>query len=156
MGAAMEFSNFPSTLSMVMFLLNLLLGGGAVVAFIKIWPKLKEIDAGREKTKMEAEERSEQTLLDRVRSLEKKLEISGAHHEAEKSLLRHELGNVSQCLNSLLLLLKAAPGDVDKHVKVIEEMRDRLDANLAAEKGAMRAAIINDVSRLSVASEEKK
>jgi hypothetical protein len=120
--------------------INLVLGSGAVVAWIKLRPKMRELNQS-------AEERLRDDLMARVEKLETAVEGAAAllqaeraQHEAEMTIMRHRVNNSDQCLDALLLLLKAAPEKVDQAVKHIEEMRERQKKEIAAEKGAQAGA----------------
>lgn len=116
-------------------LLNLLLGGGILTAWVKLRPKMRELEKN-------AEEKLRDDLIARVEKLEKKLDEERVSHEAEMTVMRHRLNNSEQCLDALLLLLKAAPNKVAEAVKHIEEMRVRHKSEEALEKGAIVAAKI--------------
>lgn len=62
--------------------------------------------------------------------------------EAERSVDRHRLNNVTQCLDALLMLLETAPEKAAAHVIRIKEMRAAQMAAEAAEKGAIHGATI--------------
>ena len=121
-------------------LLNLLLGGGVVTAWVKLRPKMRELE-------QTAEGKLRDDLMDRVRKLEADAstqaalrEAERARHEAEMSIMRHRVNNSDQCLDALLLLLKTAPEKVDQAVHHIEAMRARQREEIAAEKGAQAGA----------------
>ncbi|WP_174286620.1 hypothetical protein [Sphingomonas bacterium] len=120
-------------------LLNLLVGG-ALVAWIKQRPKMRELEQN-------AEGKLRDDLMERVRKLEADAtaqaalrEAERARHEAEMKIMRHRVNNSDQCLDALLLLLKTAPEKVNQAVQHIEEMRTRQRGEIAAEKGAQAGA----------------
>ena len=120
-------------------LLNLLVGG-ALVAWIKQRPKMRELE-------QTAEGKLREDLMERVRKLEADAatqaairEAERARHEAEMSIMRHRVNNSDQCLDALLLLLKTAPEKVDQAVHHIEAMRARQREEIATEKGAQAGA----------------
>lgn len=69
-------------------------------------------------------------LLDRVRRLEKQLdlerarrELANKRHEAERAADRHKLKNITACFDALLMLIEAAPEKAKQHVDRIKKMR---------------------------------
>ncbi len=119
-------------------LLNLLVGG-ALVAWIKQRPKMRELE-------QTAEAKLRDDLMERVRKLEASAEAHAIareaerlRHEAEMSIMRHRVNNSDQCLDALLLLLKTAPDKVAEAVGHIETMRSRQREEIAVEKGAQTA-----------------
>lgn len=81
-------------------------------------------------------------LLMRIGNLERDRDRERARHEVERRALHHELGNVNQCFDALLLLIEAAPEKAREHVKKIKEMRAAQKVAEAAEKGQILAAEI--------------
>ena len=79
-------------------LLNLLLGGGVVTAWVKLRPKMRELEQSAVR-KLEADAATQAAAREAER----------ARHEAEMSIMRHRVNNSDQCLDALLLLLKTAP-----------------------------------------------
>jgi len=57
--------------------------------------------------------------------------------------MRHRLNNSDQCLDALLLLLKASPERANEAIQMIEEMRARHREAEAIEKAAFHANNIN-------------
>lgn len=119
---------------------ELILGGGALTAWLRTRPKMRELN-------QTAEEKLRDDLIARVQRLEADAvtnaalrEAERARHEAEMSIMRHRVNNSDQCLDALLLLLKTAPEKVDQAVQHIETMRARQNAEIAAEKGAQIGA----------------
>nr|AGU09929.1 hypothetical protein [uncultured organism] len=122
-------------------LLNLIVGG-AVVAWIKQRPRMRELEQTGEKTLQDG-------LLARVTALEAantnqslRFEAERAQHEATMAVMRHRLNNMTMCLDALLLLIEQdATKAADAAVK-IREMRARQMAAEAAEKATVHAATI--------------
>lgn len=118
----------------VISLINLIVGG-ALVAWVKLRPKMRELN-------QTAEERLRDDLIARVEKLERKLDEERAHHDAIISLMRHRLNNSDQCVDALLMLLRTAPEKVTEAIATIEAMRERQRSNEATERAAIHAAAI--------------
>lgn len=122
-------------------LLTLLLGGGGVItAWVKLRPKMLELE-------QTAESRLRDDLMERVRKLEADAQTQAAireaerlRHEAEMSIMRHRVNNSDACLDALLMLLKTAPEKVAEAVIHIETMRARQQQEVALERGAQVGA----------------
>ena len=106
-----------------------------ITALIKAWPAI-----------VDATSRAKATLGDRrvsrIEKLEAKIEEQRVSYEAEIGILRHDLNNVSSCLDALLLLLETAPEKAAEHVARIKAMRDGQVVRQTAEKATIRAARI--------------
>lgn len=124
--AATSFSWGAAFLAMI----NLLLGG-VLVAIIKNRPTLRKIANEREKSLLEERAADMETMRVRLEKL-----------EAERSVDRHRLNNVTACLDALLLLLETAPDKAAQHVARIKAMREAQMRAEAAEKGAIHAQSI--------------
>lgn len=145
--------------SMLMVLLNLLVGGG-LVAWIKGRPKMLE-------TQKNADGRLQDQLLARVDKLESdlkeqrvyyedkldklsatytaKVDRLEAEHEARIRISRHELNNAKMRFRSLIMLLKRLPNPPDGLLAIlddIEAMEVEQTRSEAAEKGAVSGAKI--------------
>lgn len=114
----------------LMALANILIGG-LLVAIVKTRPALKKIANEREASLLEERAEEMAAMRERLERL-----------EAERSVDRHRLNNVTQCLDALLLLLETAPEKAAQHVVRIKEMRAAQMAAEAAEKGAISGAAI--------------
>ncbi|UAK24172.1 hypothetical protein [Sphingomonas nostoxanthinifaciens] len=133
--------------------LNLLVGS-ALVTWLKLRPKMAEIEQTADDrllttltTRVEQLERKldeeRQLAASDRRSLEQKLEAERQRHEAEIALQRHRANNSDQCLDAMILLLKNAdelPEKVKRAIASVEEMRARQKAEEALEKGAIAGA----------------
>lgn len=112
-----------------------LLTFSVIGALIRGWPAI-----------VDATSRAKAALGDRrvsrIEKLEARIEEQRASYEAEISILRHDLNNVSACLDALLLLLETAPEKAAEHVARIKAMRDKQAINQSAEKATIRAARI--------------
>lgn len=110
-----------------------------ITALIKGWPAI-----------VDATSRAKAALGDRrvsrIEKLEAKIEEQRASYEAEISILRHDLNNVSTCLDALLLLLETAPEKAQEHVARIKAMREKQAMAQSAEKATIRAARIVSAS----------
>ncbi|MGH8518883.1 MAG: hypothetical protein ACREUE_15635 [Panacagrimonas sp.] len=78
----------------------------------------------------------------RIEKLERRLEKQQLRHNAERALDRHRLNNVTQCLDSLLLLIEMSPDRAAEVVAKIKEMRAAQMFAEAEEKAIIRAAEI--------------
>ncbi len=143
--------------------LNLLVGG-ALVAWIKQRPKMRELAtaadeklrddlllrvgkvedqlekerAGREKDRRELEQK-----IERQRELyELKLDAERARHEAAEMLSRHKVRNLEQCLSAFLWMAEKRSDNIPEVVAEIRRMRAEQEAAEAAEKGAVAGAKI--------------
>lgn len=127
-------------------MVNAVLGGGILGAWIKLRPKMREVN-------LTAEEKLRDDLIARVQKLESaaetaaaKLEAERARHEAEMSIMRHRVNNADACLDALLMLLKTSPEKVDEAVGHIETMRARQQQEIALERGAQAGAKVAAVT----------
>lgn len=105
---------------------------GAVVKLIGPWRKQTT----------DAEDKLRGDLMARVEKLERSLEQKDKLHAAERSLDRHKIRNLNQCLDAVLLILETAP---EKTVEVVGKVRAMREAQLkaeAAEAAAIHAAEI--------------
>lgn len=103
-----------------------------ILAYFKIKPKLQELANAREINLLE--KRGED--MKEMRARMEKLESSLAVKEGELTLFRHRLNNVTQCLDALIMLIKAAPDQAAKHIELIEAMREEQRKEESLEKGA--------------------
>lgn len=90
----------------------------------------------------EAEARLRDDLIRRVERLERQIDRERTKHEAERALGRHELKNINQCFDALLLLIEMAPERAAESVAKIKEMRAGQVQAEAKEKAIIRAAEI--------------
>lgn len=109
---------------------NLLIGG-LLVAIVRTRPALKKIANEREKSLLEERAEDMATMRAQIERM-----------EAERSVDRHRINNLTQCLDALLLLLETAPDKAAAHVARIKAMRAAQIAAEGAEKGAIHAATI--------------
>lgn len=103
-----------------------------------------------------AEQRLRDDLLRRVEKLEKELDRKEVRHQAERSLDRHKLNNVTQCLDALLLMLEAAPEKAAEIVGRIKDMRARQLEAEALEKAAIHAAAMVDQDERDADREQRE
>jgi len=120
-------------------------GGGALGVFALF---LRYIGPWR-KQRDEAEEKLRMTLTKRVAMLEKRIEIKDAKHEAERSLDRHKIRNLVQCLDAVLLVLEKAPDKAPEVVAEIRAMRQKQIVEENAEAAVIRAAEIQATARMT-------
>lgn len=102
----------------------------------------------------EAEDHLRADLLKRVGKLERRLERQRARHDAERSLDRHRLNNITQCFDALLLLIKSNPDRAVEAVALIEELRAKQISAESEEKAIIRAAEIAAVEEDEADDEE--
>lgn len=133
-------------------LLNLLLGGGLVAAWIKTRPAILKIESDREANLLHEradEMASMRTELASIRAEMARrdeehaaaLEARTKVHEAERRADIHRINNLSQCLDALLLLLKKGVS-VEEAVEAIEKMRSEQLTRENEERALLRAAVI--------------
>jgi hypothetical protein len=73
---------------------------------------------------------------------EAKIEQERAQHGAEIQIMRHRMNNLDQCLTMLLALIEMDPDRARDAAARVRQMRERQEANEAAEKSAITAARI--------------
>ena len=112
---------------------------GVIVRQVGPWRKQRD----------DAEDKLRGDLLSRIEKLEKQNEEKDrereqerARHEAERALDRHRLNNMTQCFESLLMLLEQAPERAAHAVAQIKEMRGKQIIAEAQEKATIHAAEI--------------
>lgn len=113
-----------------------------VLAALSLFGLLIEHIGPWNKQVSEAEHQLRADLLNRVGKLERKLDRIRVLHDAERSLDRHRLNNITQCFDGLLMLIKANPGKAAEAVKMIEELRAKQLVAENEEKAIIHAAII--------------
>lgn len=114
-----------------------------VTAMVRLWPAMTKLSTDREKTLLAARADDNADLRQRVEDLETRLEQDRARHEAQRRIDRHQINNLTQCLDALLLLLEVAPEKAADHVAKIKAMRERQAANETLEKSAVQVASIH-------------
>lgn len=117
--------------------------GAVIVAYIRQWGPWKKIAADREATLLATQATEMQVLRERIESLESKLEAKDARHAAERSIDRHRLNNMDQCLTYLFFVFEKMPEKVPEAVAAVKEMRARQIEAEAVEKAAIHAAAIS-------------
>jgi len=118
-----------------------------IAAVVKMRPLMAELAAKREATLLDARAADNADLKHRVDELERRLDSERARHEAERSIDRHRINNLTQCLDALLLLLEAAPDKAAEHIVKIKDMRERQARVEAAEKAATHGAAIQGATQ---------
>jgi hypothetical protein len=94
------------------------------IAGFKLIPSLKSINVRRNDS-LDNERRADMTQLRaRVDALEKKLDEQRDYYESELSRLRVEAHHAAVCLDTLIMLIDAAPDKIPQHITRIKEMRD--------------------------------
>lgn len=77
-------------------------------------------------------------LRSECKSLRKALDSERRHHEAERSVDRHRLNNITQCFDALVLLLETNPERAQEALVKVKEMRSAQMQAEAVEKTAIR------------------
>lgn len=104
-----------------------------ITAIIKGWPAIAD-------AALKAKTALGDRRLSRIEKLEASIEAQRASHEAEVSILRHQLNNVSACLDALLLLIETAPDKAAAHAARIRAMRAEQSTSETFEKATIRGA----------------
>jgi hypothetical protein len=94
------------------------------------------------KQSIDAEHTFREGLLKRVERLERTLERERIRHNAERSIDRHRLNNITQCFDAMLLLIETNPEKASEIVVKIKDMRAAQMKAEAEEKAIIRAAEI--------------
>lgn len=122
-------------------LLNLLVGG-VLVAIIKSRPALKKLTNDREANLLKERADEMEKMRASITALQARLDQKDAQHDAERSLDRHRINNLQQCLDGFFMLVKANPDKAAEAVATIEAMRAKQIVAEASEKAAIHAARI--------------
>lgn len=97
-----------------------------------------EVQARADEAKFRAELLAREAfLLQRIDSLESRLERQEAHHTAEKALGNHKLRNITACFDAMLMMMEMTP---DRGAEVVVKIKEMRAAQIIAE--AKEAAII--------------
>jgi hypothetical protein len=91
---------------------------------------------------MRAFNRERDEMADRLALMEKKLIRQQLRHNAERALARHQLSNITQCFDAVVLLIETNPEKSPEIIAKIKEMRAVQIVAEAEEKAAIRAAEI--------------
>lgn len=121
--------------------LNLLVGG-LLVAIVKTRPALKKIANEREANLLNERAEEMDKLRKRIDALEAESRQRERQFEAERALYRHQINNLDQSFNALLLLLKQDV-PVAEAVEAVERMRAAQLERETLEKSAIRTAGIH-------------
>lgn len=145
---AADIAGLPFGWGAVFGFLNLLGIGGILTAWVKLRPRMRELEKA-------AEEKLRDDLIARVERLERRLEEERTQHEATMSIMRHRLTNSDQCIEALLLVLDDddLPPKVKRAVNAIKAMRDRQRGEEALEKATIQAAAL---ARVDPAAAQKQ
>lgn len=114
--------------AVLMTIANLLIGG-LLVTIVRTRPTLKKI----------ANEREANLLAERAADMEA-MRARLAKLEAERSVDRHRLNNVTQCLDALLMMIELDPDKAKEAAARVRQMRSEQMKAEAMEKGAVQAA----------------
>jgi hypothetical protein len=147
---APEFAGMPIGWAAIFSLVNLIIGGGAFAAWIKLRPKMRELQ-------LTAQEQFIETLAARLDKVEVGREADRrmhyiqvarleARHAAQRSLDRHKFNNSEACLDALLIRLEAGQ-PVAEAVRLVQDMRIRQRESERTEAATIHAAEIEAVAR---------
>jgi hypothetical protein len=124
----------------------ILAGIGVISLVIRQWGPWKIIDGDQRRADIEGMGKRIAELearLDRQTTQhEAKLDQERAQHSAEIQIMRHRMNNLDQCLTMLLALIELDPERAREAAARVRQMRERQEANEAAEKSAIAAARI--------------
>ena len=138
------------TPTLVVLVVIAMLIGGVLIAMIRARPTLKKIAADREANLLHERAAEMDSMRERLKALEAKLEAKDALHEAERAIDRHRYNNLSGAFDALLMLLKQNPDKVDEAIVIVEKLRAEQLAREALEKGAFRSNAIETVTTTTV------
>ena len=130
---------------------NAIIGGGVWTAVLTLIGIMWKSRVPMRKLKIEADEALLSTTIARLDKLETelkdqrdnyeiKLDQERTQHAADLSIMRHKMNNLDQCLTMLLMLIEQDPEKAREAAARVRTMRERQEANEAAEKGAMHGA----------------
>ena len=109
----------------------------AILALIRVAPELKKLtnedNSSLRESLMGRIEKLEQDLADEREARRKE----AAKWEAENRILRHELANMTQGLEGLIMLMRANPATVLDNIELIETRIKEGRERIAMEKGEM-------------------
>jgi uncharacterized protein HemX len=124
-------------------LLNVIGIGGALTAFIRTRPQMREIKAKNEANLLEERAREMASMREHIAALERRLDLA----YEEMRVLRHDLANANHSLDLFMELIEANPERAAEHAKRIKEKRDLGKAQIVEEKVALakaRAEVIGE------------
>jgi hypothetical protein len=114
----------------------------SIVAFIKVWPSIKQLQLGSDAAVRADLQGRVNELETRIAHLEKLLARQQQEHSAIEQTLRHDLANETSTLDAFILIAKTNPDKILELLPEIESMRQRKKDRIALEKGALAAASI--------------
>lgn len=91
---------------------------------------------------MRAFNRERDEMGDRLALLERRNIRQQIRHNAERSLSRHQISNITQCFDAMILLIETNPDRSPEIIVRVKEMRATQILAEAEEKAAIRAAEI--------------
>lgn len=114
----------------------------AVVAAIRVWPRLRELqNQGDASLRGDLMKRVGE-LEGRVEYLEKLLSTKEAEHALREQLLRHSLANEESALDAALSMMKINPDRIAEIIEEVKAMREAGRQRIAIEKGAAAGAAV--------------
>lgn len=118
-------------------------GFGLLYIIVRVLPKWRELGIAGD-----AAFRAE--LMRRVGALESEIKVMNTLHNAEISVMRHRLNAETHTLDTLILMLEAAPEKSADTILKIKELRREQKENIAKEQAALidaRAAAMRELER---------
>ena len=146
-----------------LLLLNII-GGGIGVALIKRKPALNKIANEREANLLHERAAEMDSMRDRMKAMESRLEKQAAEHRAEKlawearieererlyeadmALARHRVNNLDQSLQALLMLIEQDPAKAAEAAAKVRKMREEQLVREATEKATIYSSKIATVT----------
>lgn len=110
--------------------------GLVIVALIRQKPIMQKINDTREGNLLKERAADMRGMRRRIVQL-----------EAEQRVDRHALGNLEQCLDTLLLMIEISPERAQEAARKVRAMREEMKANQATEKaGILKASVEAETS----------
>lgn len=119
---------------------RVVIGTGTTGSFLALLAVIVKTWVPIRKMRLSADETFRGELMERVEKLESKIDEERARCEADLSIMRHRMNNVTMCFDALLLLIETAPEKAADHVAKIKAMRVTQQEVEAKEKATYHAA----------------
>ena len=116
--------------------------GGIIMAIIRQRGPWRKTEIDRESNLLNERAEEMEAMRTRIAKLEEKAEYKDALHQAERSVDRHRINNLDQCLTAFLMMVKKNPEDAATAAAMIEEMRAQQIEREKQEASAIHAAVI--------------
>jgi hypothetical protein len=127
--------------TIVLAVIQLVLGGGVIAALVRAWPALKKIANEREANLLSERAEEMNKMRDTIDKLEARLDAKDIQHEAERAADRHRINNLDQALKAFFILVKRHPEDAAGAAAEIEAMRAQQMEEEKREGVALRALV---------------